>query len=84
MAESYFIAKVYRQTHSLVIVVPQPVCVTLGLRPGNHVVLKWKNPEGVFVFEKFVPVGAKDGGDREHTDHEDRSGTTPAEIGARR
>lgn len=63
MAESYFLAKVYRQHNSLVIAVPQPVCVTLGLKPGHHILFQWQQAEGKFKFKKFIPEGAKDADD---------------------
>ncbi len=81
MAGSYFISKLYKQAHSVVMVVPRPVRITLGLEAGNHVVLQWNQADGNFEFRKFVPVGAKDGNDGEHSDQRDRSGATPAEIG---
>lgn len=81
MAESYFIAKLYRQHNSTVMAVPQPVAIALGLRPGNHVVLQWNQVDGSFDFAKFVPVGAKNDSDREHTNHNDTSRATSAEIG---
>lgn len=84
MAPSYFVAKVYRHANSAECVIPQAVCIALGIRHGDHVVFQWNGYGDTFGFKKFVPVGAKDGGDREHTDHEDRGGTTPAEVGARR
>ena len=84
MAKSYFIAKVYRHHTSSECVIPQAVCIALGIKPGNHVVFQWNGYGDTFGFKKFEPVGAKDGRDTEHTDQEDRSGTTPAEIGARR
>lgn len=71
MAQDYFIAKLYRQHTSVVMVLPRPVQIALNLRPGNHVVLQWKNPEGVFVLKKFVPVGAKDETDPGSIDSED-------------
>lgn len=81
MPGNYFIAKLYRQHHSVVMAVPQPVRVALGLKTGDHVVLQWRNPDGFFVLSKFVPVGAKDDSDREHTDSEDTSRGTSTEIG---
>ena len=80
MPESYFIAKLYRQHNSTVMAVPKAVMIALGLKPGNHVVLQWNNSDGKFEFSKFVPVGAKDGRDTEHTDNQDRSRAAPAEI----
>lgn len=71
MAESYFISKVYRQHQSMVIVVPQPVCVTLNIRPGDHVVFTWLNTEGRFKVSKFKLEGEKDAGKQEHTDQPD-------------
>ena len=69
MAPSYFIAKLYKQHTSVVMVLPRPVQTALGLKVGNHVVLQWKNPQGTFELKKFVPVGAKAGEDNEQTAH---------------
>jgi len=74
MAESYFIAKVYRQHNSLVITVPLPVTIALGIERGNHVVFTWKQNNGEFEFSKFVPVGDRDGRDKEHSDIGDQGG----------
>lgn len=60
MAVDYFIAKVYRQHNSLVIAVPKPVCIALGLKAGQHMVFTWQQAEGKFKFAKFKPEGAKD------------------------
>lgn len=60
MAESYFIAKLYRQRNSLAMVVPKPVTIALGLKRGDHVVLQWNQREGKFEFRKFVLAGATD------------------------
>jgi len=76
MGESYFISKVYRQHNSLVIVLPQPVVITLGIKPGNHVVFQWKNPEGQFELKKFIPVGAKNETDTRDIGIADRGGQT--------
>ena len=76
MAQEYFIAKLYRQHTSVVMVLPRPVQIALNLRPGNHVVLQWKNPAGTFELKKFVPVGAKDETDTGSIDSEDPSGQT--------
>jgi hypothetical protein len=81
MAHEYFIAKLYRNHNSVVMAVPQPVTIALGLRPGNHVLLQWNGEDGKFTFQKFVPIGAKDGRDTEHTDSQDRSGATQAAVG---
>lgn len=83
MAESYFIAKVYRQHNSSVIAVPQAVCIALGLKPGDHMVFTWQNSEGRFKASKFKLEGVKDAGDSEHADSEDRSRATPAAVGGR-
>jgi bifunctional DNA-binding transcriptional regulator/antitoxin component of YhaV-PrlF toxin-antitoxin module len=61
MAESYFIAKLYRQRNSVAMVVPQPVRIELGLKAGNHVVLKRNQTSGKFELTKLVPEGARDG-----------------------
>jgi len=71
MATEYFIAKVYRQHNSLVIVVPQPVAIALNLRVGEHMVFTWQNSEGRFKASKFKPEGVKDAGDSEHTNKQD-------------
>ena len=76
MAQSYFIAKLYRQHTSVVMVLPRPVQTALKLKPGNHVVLQWKNPQGTFELKKFIPVGAKEDDDNEQTD---LSGQTKSE-----
>ena len=68
MTQSYFIAKLYRQHTSVVMVLPRPVQTALNLKVGNHVVLQWKNPQGTFELKKFVPVGAKEGDDNEKND----------------
>lgn len=81
MATSYFIAKLYRQHKSVVMVVPRPVQVALGLKAGEHVVLQWKNPEGTFEFKKFVLAGEKDAGSTEHVNQQDKSRETPAKDG---
>ena len=84
MAGSYFISKVYRQHTSMVIVIPRPVSVALGIKRGDNVVFQWKNPEGVFVLQKFEPIGEKHDGDTEHTNNQDQSRPTSAEEGGRR
>ena len=81
MPASYFIAKLYRQHKSIVMAVPQPVYLALGLKPGDHVLLTWDNDTGTFNFQKFVPEGAKDADNREHTDTEDRSRATQTANG---
>lgn len=74
MAENYFIAKVYRQHNSMVITVPKPVCIALGLKAGMHMVFTWQQSEGKFKFAKFKPEGAKDERDKTNTVVEDRGG----------
>jgi len=74
MAESYFLAKVYRQHNSLVITVPKPVCIALNLKVGEHMVFTWQQSEGKFKFNKFEPGGSKDGSDSGSTDRKDRGG----------
>ena len=81
MAGSYFISKLYRQANSVVMVVPRPVRITLGLEAGNHVVLQWNQAEGKFEFKKFEPVGAHHADDREHTDQQDRSRAAQTAVG---
>ena len=80
MAAQYFISKLYRQHTSVVMVLPRPVQIALDLKFGDHVVLQWKNPDGVFVLQKFVPVGAQNGRDTEHTNQPDQSRNTQTEI----
>jgi len=74
MPQSYYIAKLFRQKNSLVIVVPMAVRVALGLKAGDHVVLTWSQADGGFEFSKFVPAGGKDGRDKEHSDRGDQGG----------
>jgi len=73
MPGSYFIAKLYRQHKSAVIVVPRPVLSALNLRAGEHLVFVWQIETGTFVVKKFIPEGVKDGGHAEHSDIKDRS-----------
>ena len=74
MAESYFIAKVFRQHNSLVVTVPRAVCIALGIEPGHHVVFTWHQKEGKFEFAKFKPEGAKDERIETDTDRADQGG----------
>lgn len=74
MAPEYFIAKVYRQHNSLVIAVPRPVCIALGLKAGQHMVFTWLQSEGKFKFAKFIPEGAKDERARTDSDRKDQGG----------
>lgn len=74
MSDNYFIAKVYRQHNSLVIAVPKPVCIALGLKAGQHMVFTWQQSEGKFNFKKFKPEGAKDVADSRDTDRKDKGG----------
>lgn len=74
MTADYFIAKVYRQHNSLVITVPKPVCIALGLKAGQHMVFTWQQSEGKFKFSKFGSEGAKADGDRTNTVVEDPGG----------
>jgi len=60
MAVEYFIAKVYRQSRSLVIAVPRAVCIALGIKRGDHMVFTWKQQEGKFELSKFEPEGVRD------------------------
>lgn len=60
MATNYYIAKVYRQHNSLVLTIPQPVVITLGIVKGSHVVFKWNQQDCKFDFAKFKPEGAQD------------------------
>jgi bifunctional DNA-binding transcriptional regulator/antitoxin component of YhaV-PrlF toxin-antitoxin module len=84
MAGSYHIAKLYRQANSLVMVVPKPVTIALGLKRGDHILLQWNQTDGNFEFKKFVLAGGKDVDSREHTDSEGRSGATQAKVGGGR
>ena len=63
MPGDIFIAKVFRQRNSLVVVIPRPVCIALELKAGQYMVFKWQNSEGQFEFKKLIPAGAKDGQD---------------------
>ncbi len=81
MAGSYFLAKLYRQHKSIVMVVPRPVLVALNMKAGEHAVLRWNQRTGVMEFEKFILKGAEDVDSGKHTDSEDRSRATPAEVG---
>ena len=74
MAPEYFIAKVYRQHNSLVIAVPRPVCIALGLKAGQHMVFTWLQSEGKFKFAKFIPEGALDERARTDSDRKDKGG----------
>ena len=74
MAEEYFIAKVYRQHNSLVIVVPQAVCIALGVKRGDHMVFTWRQQEGKFKFSKFIPKGAIDVQSSGSSDRKDTGG----------
>ena len=74
MAESYFIAKVYRQHNSLVITVPVTVTTALGIIKGSHVVFTWHKADGAFEFAKFKQEGAKNVGDSGDSDREDQGG----------
>lgn len=60
MAGQTFIAKVYRQHASLVVAVPKPVCIALGMKQGDYAVFTWHQVEGRFAFEKFIPAGEKE------------------------
>ena len=84
MAGSYFIAKLYRQHRSVVIVVPRPVLVALELNAGEHIVFVWQQSEGEFKIRKFIPEGAKDAADSGHTNKQDRGRAPQAKDGGRR
>ncbi|MBA7522331.1 hypothetical protein ES705_14449 [subsurface metagenome] len=81
MAGSYHIAKLYRQANSLVMVVPKPVTIALGLKRGDHVLLQWDQTDGKFEFKKFVLAGEKNADSGEHTNSKDRSRATQATVG---
>jgi len=74
MAVSYHIAKLYRQANSLVMVVPKPVTIALGLQRGDHIVLQWNQTDGKFEFKKFVLAGGKNGRSSGHGDKTDNNG----------
>ena len=74
MTEQCFIAKVFRQHNSLVIVLPYPVCIAVGIKAGDHAVFLWRQTEGGFEFTKFKPVGADEGTDKRGTDRPDQGG----------
>lgn len=76
MAGSYFIAKLFRQHRSAVIAVPKPVCIALGLGPGDHALFVWDQAEGKFEFKKFDQIGEKHGGNGGLADKPDQSGRT--------
>ncbi|MBA7557346.1 hypothetical protein ES705_50094 [subsurface metagenome] len=81
MAGSYFLAKLYRQHNSVVIVVPRPVLVALEVKAGGYVVFKWNQKDGTFEFAKLDLTGGKDADSREHTDSKDRGRATQATVG---
>lgn len=74
MTAEYFIAKIYRQHNSLVIAVPQVVCLALDVKAGQHIVFTWKQSEGIFTFTKFKPVGEKDARVGADTDRQNNGG----------
>jgi len=61
VVECYYIAKIFRQHNSLVIAVPQSVCIALNLKAGQHMVFTWKQYEGKFTFSKFKQEGEQNG-----------------------
>ncbi len=81
MAPSYFIAKVYRHHTSSEVVIPQAVCIALGIKRGDHVVFQWNGSGDTFGFKKFVPVGAQDAGDTKHFNGEDQSRAAQTAFG---
>ncbi len=74
MAESYYIAKVFRQHNSQVVTIPLSVCTALGITPGNHVVFTWNKLDCEFDFAKFKPAGEKDERTRRDSDQSDKGG----------
>ena len=74
MPTDYYIAKVYRQHNSMVIVIPGAICVAIGLKPGHHVVFVSKLKEGSIQFMKFKPEGAQDERTTKDIDRPDQSG----------
>lgn len=69
-----FIAKVYRQHESQVIIVPGAFCIGVCLKPGHHAVFVWMQNEEGFEFMKWKPEGDEDDGDQGNTDRSDQGG----------
>ena len=74
MPGDIFIAKVFRQRNSLVVVIPRPVCIAMEIKAGQYMVFTWNNSEGQFEFKKFVPAGAKDEPHTGSSDSADQGG----------
>lgn len=64
MAGDYFIAKVFRQRNSLVVVIPKALCIAMNIKTKQYLVMKWNNKDGSFSVTRFKPVGEKDGPDK--------------------
>ena len=56
----WFISKVYKSSNSLVVTVPMPVRISLGLKRGDRVLFTLLPGTGQYGFQKFEPVGARD------------------------
>ena len=69
--EQYYIAKVFKQHNSLVVVVPGVVCIGLGIVAGDHVVFMMRLKEGDMQFSKFVPAGENHGENKTGPDRRD-------------
>ncbi len=76
MAADTYIAKVFKQHNSLVIVVPHVVCIALNVKSGQYLVLTWLQSEGAFKVTKFKLEGEKEDGSKGHTDKSDKGGRT--------
>ena len=57
----WYISKVYKSSNSLVLTVPKPVAISLGLKRGDRALFTTNPGTGKFGFQKFEPVGAQDG-----------------------
>lgn len=64
MAGDFFIAKVFRQRNSLVVVIPQELCIAMNIKTKQYLVMSWNNQDGSFTVTKFKPIGEKDGSDK--------------------
>ncbi len=74
MAKTHFIAKVFRQHNSLVMVVPGAVCIALNVSTGTYLVLEWDPEYGAFKMTKFKPEGFKDERARADSDQSNKGG----------
>ncbi len=57
----WYISKVYKSSNSLVVTVPMPVRIALGLKRGDRVLFTTNPGTGQYGFQKFEPIGARDG-----------------------